>query len=287
MAKQNATHSSSAAQIVEATREAATQGMESVDSVIDAMGSISESGRKIQNIIQVINEIAFQTNLLALNAAVEAARAGEHGRGFAVVASEVRALAQRSSVAAKDTTELIDENLKVITSGVKLANDSGTGFREIVDNINRVASLVREISTASQEQASGVDQVNMAVVQLNATTQVSAANSEETAASSEELAAQANALTEIANELELHVYGERGRQREKLASVPQSTRQQVAHVSHPGLAMAGSGMSNSSPATFAFTNNEEEPLSTASAGDEPVSSLPGTTELNDSDLEQF
>ncbi len=208
MSRQNAEHSRTTAEIVEKARGTAAAGVGSVKEMIVAMEQISDSGRKIQGIIKVIDEIAFQTNLLALNAAVEAARAGEHGRGFAVVAGEVRNLAQRSAAAAKDTAKLIEDNLLAVGSGVKLAGESGKGFGEIAESINKVTNLVREITTASQEQASGIDQINTAVVQLNSTTQNSAANAEETASTAEELSAQSNLLAEVVGELMAQVQGE-------------------------------------------------------------------------------
>lgn len=207
MSRQNAEHAKAATEIVETTRSAASSGQSGMKQMTVAMESISESSRKIQSIIKIIDEIAFQTNLLALNAAVEAARAGEHGRGFAVVAGEVRSLAQRSAAAAKDTARLIEDNLSAVGNGVKLAEATGSGFSEIVENINKVTTLVREIATASQEQASGIDQINTAVVQLNSVTQNSAANSEETASTAEELSAQANLLAELVSDLLMHVNG--------------------------------------------------------------------------------
>jgi methyl-accepting chemotaxis protein len=145
----------------------------------------------------VIDEIAFQTNLLALNAAVEAARAGEQGRGFAVVATEVRALAQRSATAAKEIKDLINDSVGKVKAGTELVDESGRSLTEIVASVKRVADIVAEISAASEEQASGIDQVNTAVTQMDTTTQQNAALVEESAAASKAMEQQAQSLVEM------------------------------------------------------------------------------------------
>jgi hypothetical protein len=160
------------------------------------MGQIEGSSRKISDIIGVIDEIARQTNLLALNAAVEAARAGDAGRGFAVVATEVRSLAQRSSQAAKDIKDLITNSNNQVQGGVELVNRTGTALAEIVDSINQVAGIVADIASASNEQSTGIEQVNKALTQMDEVTQQNSALVEENAATAKTLDQQAHAMSE-------------------------------------------------------------------------------------------
>lgn len=174
-----------------ASYEFAEKGGDLVNSAVSSINEISESSKKIGEIISVINEIAFQTNLLALNAAVEAARAGEQGRGFAVVAGEVRNLAQRSGIAAKQIGELIRESIEKIDKGTEQANNSGEAIKEIIKSVKNVTQLISEITAASDEQKSGIDQINTAVMELDNMTQQNAALVEETASASEEMASQA------------------------------------------------------------------------------------------------
>ncbi len=162
-----------------------------VNEAVSTINGISESSNRIGEIISVINEIAFQTNLLALNAAVEAARAGEQGRGFAVVAGEVRNLAQRSAVASKQIGDLIRESVEKIRFGTEQANRSGESINDIINSIKNVTALISEISAASDEQKSGIDQINAAVTDLDNMTQQNAALVEETASASEEMSSQA------------------------------------------------------------------------------------------------
>lgn len=179
-----------------ASYEFAEKGGELVNSAVSSINEISESSKKIGEIISVINEIAFQTNLLALNAAVEAARAGDQGRGFAVVAGEVRNLAQRSGAAAKQIGELIRESIEKIDKGTEQANRSGDAIDEIIKSVKNVTQLISEITAASDEQKSGIDQINTAVMELDNMTQQNAALVEETASASEEMASQAMNLME-------------------------------------------------------------------------------------------
>ncbi len=178
-------------------RQVATEGGTAVTQVIAAMEAINQSSAKINEIIGVVDEIAFQTNLLALNAAVEAARAGEQGRGFAVVAAEVRNLAKRSADAAKEIKVLIRESVAKSMDGNKVAAHAGETIAEVVSNVQRVTSLVSEIANATQEQSTGLNEINKAVVQMDEVTQQNAALVEEAAAAAESLDAQAHALTEI------------------------------------------------------------------------------------------
>lgn len=194
--EQNANNASQATQLASTARERAQQGGKVVNSAISAMNEINTSSKKVSNIISVINEIAFQTNLLALNAAVEAARAGEQGRGFAVVASEVRNLAQRSAAAAKEIKELIQDSVSKAEEGTKLVNQSGQALEEIVVSVKKVSDIIVEIAAASQEQASGIRQVNKAISQMDEMTQQNAALVEEAASASESMSKQADYLNQ-------------------------------------------------------------------------------------------
>nr|WP_316643500.1 methyl-accepting chemotaxis protein [uncultured Roseateles sp.] len=176
-----------AAGIATQARQAASAGGVSVQSVIETMQQISESSKRINDIIGVIDGIAFQTNILALNAAVEAARAGEHGRGFAVVASEVRALASRSAEAAKEIKGLIQESSVKVSAGTALVNSAGQTIRGVVEEVNNMGKLIEEISHAAQEQASGVGVVNHAMGDLDRTTQQNSALVEELTRSTDSL----------------------------------------------------------------------------------------------------
>jgi methyl-accepting chemotaxis protein len=160
------------------------------------MARIEDSSRKISDIIGVIDEIARQTNLLALNAAVEAARAGDAGRGFAVVASEVRSLAQRSSQAAKDIKVLITNSSSQVQEGVGLVNQAGTSLTEILSSIKQVADIVAEIASASNEQSTGIDQINKALTQMDEVTQQNSALVEENAASAKTLEHQSETMNQ-------------------------------------------------------------------------------------------
>jgi hypothetical protein len=208
MTKQNADNSNSANEIASESQKAAFAGNDSMTNMKTAMGQINTSSGEIAKIIKVIEEIAFQTNLLALNAAVEAARAGDAGKGFAVVADEVRNLAQRSAEAAKDTTALIEGAIQRVDNGTKITEEATGALSEIVKYSDNVANLIGEISVASQEQAQGVDQVNIAVAQMDKVTQSNAASAEESASASEELSAQAGLLKEMVVRLSNLVTGQ-------------------------------------------------------------------------------
>ncbi|MBH0201227.1 MAG: PAS domain-containing protein [Nitrospira sp.] len=192
--KQNADNAKQANQLAIEARATANKGGDITQQAVAAMEEINKSSKKIADIITVIDEIAFQTNLLALNAAVEAARAGEHGRGFAVVAAEVRNLAQRSALAAKEIKGLIHESIQRVTDGSELVNQSGKTLGEIVGSVKRVTDIIAEISAASQEQASGVNQVNKAIMVVDQTTQQNAALVEEITSTSHSMKAQSEEL---------------------------------------------------------------------------------------------
>jgi methyl-accepting chemotaxis protein len=168
-----------------------------VKRAVGAMSEINTSSKKIADIISVIDEIAFQTNLLALNAAVEAARAGEQGRGFAVVAGEVRNLAQRSAGAAKEIKSLINDSVSKVEEGTKLVDESGATLDEIVNAVKKVSDIIAEIAAAGQEQSSGIEQVNKAVMQMDEMTQQNAALVEEAASASESMEEQAKGLLQL------------------------------------------------------------------------------------------
>lgn len=195
--KQNAESSQHANQLANEARSEAEQGGQVVNKAIDAMAAITESSAKISDIIATIDGIAFQTNLLALNAAVEAARAGEQGRGFAVVASEVRTLAQRSAEAAKEIKDLIGESVDKVKNGTELVDQSGKTLVSIIDSVKKVADIVAEIDGASQEQSSGIGQVNKAITNMDEMTQQNAALVEQAAASSQSMQDQARAMIEL------------------------------------------------------------------------------------------
>ena len=189
--------------VVDGARREAVQGQDVVGRAIVAMGEIEQSSNQIGNIIGVIDEIAFQTNLLALNAGVEAARAGDAGRGFAVVASEVRALAQRSAEAAKEIKTLISASGQQVGAGVALVGDTGQALERIVDQITRLTAIAREISASSQEQSSGLQQVNIAVTQMDQVTQQNAAMVEQSTAASHSLAQDARELDRMMGQFSL------------------------------------------------------------------------------------
>ena len=207
--KQNADNAKQANQLAIAARDVANKGGAVTTKAVEAMGAINQSSKKIADIITVIDEIAFQTNLLALNAAVEAARAGEHGRGFAVVAAEVRNLAQRSATAAKEIKGLINESIQRVTDGSELVDQSGKTLAEIVGSVKRVTDIIAEITAASQEQASGIDQVNKAIMQMDETTQQNAALVEEATSASQSMKEQARALMHQVGFFKVTVNGEK------------------------------------------------------------------------------
>ena len=217
--RQNADNARQANQLAQGAREVANNGGAKVREVVRSMGEITESAQKIENIISVIDGIAFQTNILALNAAVEAARAGEQGRGFAVVAGEVRTLAQRSAQAAKEIKDLIGESVKSVESGNALVDEAGRTMEEIVNSIKRVTDIMSEISAASEEQSQGIEQVNTTVTQLDEMTQQNAALVEEATAAAGAMEQQAERLAESVRVFRLRTGQSAGRlQRSALSS---------------------------------------------------------------------
>jgi len=194
--KQNADNALQANQLAVSASEVASKGGAVVSQVVDTMGSIHASARKIVDIIGVIDAIAFQTNILALNAAVEAARAGEQGRGFAVVASEVRNLAHRSASAAKEIKGLIDDSVTRVEAGSKLVEQAGITMAEVVDSVRRVTDIISEITAASQDQSVGIAQINQAIIEMDNVTQQNSALVEQAASAAQSLQDHA---AEVAN----------------------------------------------------------------------------------------
>lgn len=199
--KQNANNSKTAKNLAKETRDDAVQGGDAMENMVSGIVEIKESSDKTANIVKTIDEIAFQTNLLALNAAVEAARAGDAGRGFAVVAEEVRNLALRSATAAKETANLIEDSQKKAEAGVQFSSKVQEIFEKLRDRTEKVENLLQELSTSSEEQAKGVDQVNIGVSHIDQVTQSNAANAEQTASASEQLTSHAQLLNEMMSDL--------------------------------------------------------------------------------------
>ena len=215
--KQNADSAQHAAQLASGARDVAEKGGRVVQSAVSAMGQITDSSKRIADIITTIDEIAFQTNLLALNAAVEAARAGEQGRGFAVVAAEVRTLAQRSATAAKEIKGLIQDSGRKVDEGSAHVNASGETLTEIVSAVKRVTDMVSEIAAASREQNKGVDEVSRAVSQMDHVTQSNAAQTEELSSTAQSLASEAEHLQGLVSRFKLGADANAGSRADRLA----------------------------------------------------------------------
>lgn len=205
--KQNALNSNEANELSRNAMDDAISGNGKMKEMLQSMDEINTSSEDISKIIKVIDDIAFQTNILALNAAVEAARAGVHGKGFAVVAEEVRNLAARSADAAKETTSLIEDSMKKVEAGTKIAKDTAEALENIVAGVEKAGDLVGSITAASNEQASGVAQVNNGIEQLSSVVQTNSATAQESAAASEELSSQADMLKEMVGQFNLNEKG--------------------------------------------------------------------------------
>jgi len=218
--RQNAENSKDANTLADTANDTASKGGEIVQKAVVAMSGIEESAQKITDIIGVIDEIAFQTNLLALNASVEAARAGEAGKGFAVVAQEVRQLAQRSAQAASDIKTLIQNSNGQVKDGVKLVNEAGAALGDIVGSIGKVAGIIQSISSASQEQAAGVQEINSSIASMDEMTQQNSALVEESTAAARHLGDQATQLAELMAFFKLDGASKAKRQPPRAAKTP-------------------------------------------------------------------
>ena len=225
--KQNADNAREASELANKASEVAVRGGHAVEEVVMTMGAISESARKIADIIGVIDGIAFQTNILALNAAVEAARAGEQGRGFAVVAAEVRSLAQRSANAAKEIKQLIDDSVAKVEMGNRQVSNAGSTMDEVVSSIDHVTKTVSKISQASRDQSAGIEQVNRALSRMDDTTQQNAALVEQSAAAAKSLHDQAQQLEQMVNRFQIvsEMTGSRVSKRPALGVARQAPKQ--------------------------------------------------------------
>ena len=206
--RENGSHARQANELAAAATAVAQQGGAVVGQVVQTMGTISDSSRRIADIIGVIDGIAFQTNILALNAAVEAARAGEQGRGFAVVATEVRQLAQRSAAAAKEIRDLIVSSVAQVEQGSALVGRAGATMDEVVVSVQRVAQIMQDISAAGAEQGAGIEQINRAVTEMDSVTQQNAALVEEAASAADALKQQAAQLERVVGVFRLHSHQE-------------------------------------------------------------------------------
>lgn len=210
MVKLNSDHAKEANSLSQSSLTTAEQGENEIIKLIEVMAKISKSSQKIEEITNVIDDIAFQTNLLALNAAVEAARAGDHGKGFAIVADAVRGLAIRSAAAAKDINSLIEENVDMSGTGEKVAENSGKALKAILISVKKVADLNGEISAASIEQANGIEQISKAMNHLDQAIQNNASSAEQVDASADNMKSQAVSLKNVVDSLQTFVHGEQG-----------------------------------------------------------------------------
>jgi methyl-accepting chemotaxis protein len=244
--QQNADNARQANQLAAKASEVAVRGGSVVSHVIDTMGSITASSKKIVDIIGVIDGIAFQTNILALNAAVEAARAGEQGRGFAVVAAEVRNLAQRSAGAAKEIKALIGDSVDKVREGSTLVEQAGVTMEEVVASVRRVTDIMGEITSASQEQSVGIAHVNTTILEMDETTQQNAALVEEAAAAAASMQDQAANLARVVSVFKLD------------SSTTPALRRAPVSTARPVAALQEEAAATSAPRITAKQSNGED-----------------------------
>ena len=284
MTKRNAESARQANGLANQTRTAAETGATDVTAMNEAMTAIKVSSDNIAKIIKTIDEIAFQTNILALNAAVEAARAGEAGAGFAVVAEEVRALAQRSAQAARETAEKIEDAIQKSQHGVEISGKVATSLQEIVAKARQVDSLVAEISQASQEQSQGIGQVLGAVTQMDKVTQSNAAMAEESASASEELTSQARSLDDSVAELQQLIGG---RPAGPAAGQPVAPAKPAAPVKAPKV--AGRPAPAAKPIASVKVTHAPAPKAprTAAKPAAPAPAIPAPVAAKGDDLDKF
>ncbi|SEP79418.1 methyl-accepting chemotaxis sensory transducer with Pas/Pac sensor [Solimonas aquatica] len=259
--KQNAENARQANQLAVGASDVARKGGQVVGEVVTTMAAITDSSKKIVDIISVIDGIAFQTNILALNAAVEAARAGEQGRGFAVVASEVRNLAQRSAAAAKEIKTLIGDSVEKVENGSRLVESAGRTMEEIVTSVKRVTDIMAEISAASQEQSQGIEQVNQTITQMDEVTQQNAALVEEASAAARSLEEQVGQLGTLVTRFELDTpkstsYAKGDMQKLLAASSAQAGRPMTGRHSAKSAPARGGAAPAAAPAKSAPANGE-------------------------------
>jgi methyl-accepting chemotaxis protein len=211
MIKTTAENSRQASELARLTHQSATMGTEEVETMLASMNDIAQSSKKIVETISIIDDIAFQTNLLALNASVEAARAGEQGKGFAVVAEAVRALAQKSALAAKEINELVNDNVQIIDHGKAGADRSSKSLKEIMGYIQKLTTLIQEIATASGEQSAGINQISVALNDIESESMKNQQGLETVTTSSKVLCTESNQLNGIIGSLESEVLGNKSR----------------------------------------------------------------------------